>query len=320
MKAPLTPDNEANRLKSLNKLNILDTPPEERFDRVTRLAKSLFNVPIALVSLVDSSRQWFKSCFGVDVSETGREISFCGHTILQDSVLVIEDASNDERFKDNPLVAGEPNIRFYAGYPLTSHDGYNLGTLCIIDDKPRKFSASDLAIFSDLGMLAQQELQAVQLATLDELTQISNRRGFYMLAKHALAMSKRLQYSANILFFDLTKFKAINDTFGHQEGDNVLRYFADCMLMSFRESDVLARLSGDEFAVILTNRDAEDIDKALKRFAMNVAEINQFASTKYNIEYAVGVLTVDDFDSPIDELLDKADKLMYANKAANQRS
>ena len=318
MQVPQTPKNEEQRLTSLKELNVLDTPPEERFDRVTRLAKSLFNVPIALVSLVDENRQWFKSCFGVDVSETGRDISFCGHAILQDGVFVIEDASKDERFADNPLVTDGPNIRFYAGYPLTSHDGYNLGTLCIIDEKPREFSANDLAIFSDLGMLAQQELQAVQLATLDDLTQISNRRGFLMLAKHALAMSKRLDYSATILFFDLNKFKSINDNFGHQEGDNVLRYFADCMLMSFRESDVLSRLSGDEFVVLLTNHDPDDLNKALKRFEMNVAEINQFASDDYNIEYSVGVLSIEDFDKPIETLLDEADKLMYDNKVKNR--
>jgi diguanylate cyclase (GGDEF)-like protein len=318
MHAPQIPDNEQQRLNSLQELNVLDTPPEERFDRVTRLAKSLFQVPIALVSLVDENRQWFKSCFGVDASETGRDISFCGHAILQDGVFVIEDASKDERFDDNPLVTGDPNIRFYAGYPLTSHDGYNLGTLCIIDSKPRKFTSEDLAIFSDLGMLAQQELQAVQLATLDDLTQISNRRGFYMLAKHALAMSKRLDYSATLLFFDLNKFKSINDNFGHQEGDNVLRYFADCMLMSFRESDVLSRLSGDEFVVLLTNHEPEDVDKALNRFAMNVAEINKFASDDYNIEYAVGVLPIEDFGKPVEALLDEADKLMYSNKLENR--
>jgi len=318
MKAPQAPDDEEQRLSSLQSLNVLDTPPEERFDRVTRLAKSLFSVPIALVSLVDENRQWFKSCFGVDSSESGRDISFCGHTILQNDVFVIEDASKDERFYDNPFVTEPPNIRFYAGYPLTSHDGYNLGTLCIIDNKPRAFSAEDLAIFSDLGMLAQQELQAVQLATLDDLTQISNRRGFYMLAKHALAMSKRLDYSATILFFDLNKFKIINDKFGHQEGDNVLRYFADCMLMSFRESDVLCRLSGDEFVVLLTNHEPEDVKSALKRFSMNVDEINKFASNHYDIEYSTGVLNIDDLETPIETLLGKADKLMYQNKIENR--
>lgn len=316
MQAPLIPENEQIRLKSLHDLNVLDTPPEERFDRVTRLAKSLFNVPIALVSLVDENRQWFKSCFGLDASETSRDLSFCGHAILQDNVFVVNDASLDPRFADNPLVAEEPKIRFYAGYPLTSHDGNNLGTLCIIDSTPRSFTKDDLAIFSDLGMLAQQELQAIQLATLDDLTQISNRRGFINLAQHSLAMSQRLQYNSSLLFFDLNKFKQINDQFGHSEGDSVLRYFADCMLMSFRESDVLGRLSGDEFVVLLSNHENEDVDAALKRFNMNLAEVNSFASTDYNIEYAVGVLHIDDFNKPVETLLAEADRLMYQDKAS----
>jgi diguanylate cyclase (GGDEF)-like protein len=317
METPLTPENETERLCSLHALNVLDTPAEERFDRVTRLAKSLFNVPIALVSLVDENRQWFKSCLGVDASETSREISFCGHTILQNSVFVINNALLDARFADNPLVTGPPNIRFYAGYPLTSYDGHNMGTLCIIDDKPRDFTSADNALLSDLGMLAQQELQAIQLATIDELTKISNRRGFQMLAEHSLAMDKRLTHSATLLFFDLNKFKQINDNFGHQQGDVVLRYFADCMLLSFRDSDVIGRLGGDEFVVLLSNHEDEDVKAALSRFADNLEEINGFASVDYDIEYSVGVLHIDDLSTPLDDLLHKADELMYKNKPNN---
>ncbi len=130
MKSPDTPNNEEARLKSLHSLDILDTPAEERFDRYTRLAQRMLNVPIALVSLVDTDRQWFKSCLGLDAVETSREVSFCGHTILCDELLVVNDALADERFADNPLVTGAPNIRFYAGYPLIYSDGSNLGTLC----------------------------------------------------------------------------------------------------------------------------------------------------------------------------------------------
>lgn len=133
MKEPDFPVNEQERLSSLRSLQILDTPSEERFDRVTRMAMRLFGVPIALVSLVDENRQWFKSCFGLDVSETERRISFCGHAILQNDTLVIEDATQDERFHDNPLVTGEAGIRFYAGHPLRNMSGHGLGTLCIID-------------------------------------------------------------------------------------------------------------------------------------------------------------------------------------------
>lgn len=135
MLVPGKPANEATRIDALHGLN-LDAAPEERFDRLTRLAKRLFNVPIALVTLIDKDRQWFKSCVGLDVSETSRDVSFCGHAILQNELMLVPDAREDLRFHDNPLVTGAPNIRFYAGYPLTVPDGNKLGTLCLIDTKP----------------------------------------------------------------------------------------------------------------------------------------------------------------------------------------
>ena len=137
MQTPATPDNERLRLDALRRMAILDTSAEERFDRITRIARNMFDVPISLVSLVDEDRQWFKSCCGLSVPETPRDISFCGHAILGDDLFVVEDATRDLRFADNPLVSGDPHIRFYAGSPLQIGEGYKLGTLCIIDRKPR---------------------------------------------------------------------------------------------------------------------------------------------------------------------------------------
>ncbi|WP_308219618.1 GAF domain-containing protein [Shewanella xiamenensis] len=151
MEVPKIPDDEQVRLNQLRALAILDTSPEERFDRVTRMAKRLFGVPIALVSLVDENRQWFKSCMGLDVLETERTISFCGHAILNNGALVINDATQDKRFSDNPLVINEPHIRFYAGYPLRTLSGQGLGTLCIIDLIPREFSDEDIAMLANLA-------------------------------------------------------------------------------------------------------------------------------------------------------------------------
>jgi len=177
LKKPDTPQEEQARLETLRSLGILDTPPEERFDRLTRMAKRLLGVPIALVSLVDENRQWFKSCFGLNVSETSRDISFCGHAILGNDLFIIPDTIMDERFADNPLVLNDPYIRFYAGCPLRAPNGQKLGTLCIIDRQPRNFEKEDLEALKDLASMAERELAAIQLATLDELTNISNRRG-----------------------------------------------------------------------------------------------------------------------------------------------
>jgi phosphoribosyl 1,2-cyclic phosphodiesterase/DNA-binding response OmpR family regulator len=162
-RAPL-PADEDTRMRALRELCILDTAPEERFDRYTRLASSLFDVPIALVSLVDSERQWFKSHQGLDATETPREMAFCAHAILQDSVLLVSDAIQDPRFADNPLVTSEPHVRFYAGVPLALSDGSRVGTLCLIDHRPRELDEEKLALLRDLGKMVEKEFAGAPAA------------------------------------------------------------------------------------------------------------------------------------------------------------
>jgi GAF domain-containing protein len=156
------PDNEAARLAALYELLILDTPPEERFDKIAQFAASEFDMPIVLITLLDAERQWFKARVGTDVCETGRDISFCSHAILSDDIMVVEDALQDPRFADNPLVTGAPHIRFYAGAPLELPSGLRLGTLCLIDRRPRTLDALDLGILGTLRDLAVMELARME--------------------------------------------------------------------------------------------------------------------------------------------------------------
>lgn len=158
MKPALIPDNDAERLQELRELLILDTPPEQRFDRIIQFAVDEFEVPIALLSLVDEERQWFKARVGVDVCETGRDVSFCAHAIHAPETMVVPDALLDPRFADNPLVTGAPFVRFYAGAPLEPKPGLRIGTLCLIDTKPRQLDEIDLRILGTLRDLAQGEL------------------------------------------------------------------------------------------------------------------------------------------------------------------
>ncbi len=183
MKAPGIPHNEADRLKALHELNLLDSVQEARFDRITRIAQAYFRVPIALITLVDTDRQWFKSCIGLDVKETPRAVSFCGHAIHSGTLLYVEDTFQDERFKDNPLVTGEPYIRFYAGMPIESPEGYLLGTLCVIDDQPKALSRIDIDVLEDLASLTNTEIARGSLLR-EKVNAISNEMKLQQLIEH----------------------------------------------------------------------------------------------------------------------------------------
>ena len=153
--API-PADEDERLSALRELLLLDTPPEERFDRLARFVAEQLDVPIALLTLVDGQRQWFKARVGIDATETPRDISFCGHAIMKNDVFIVEDASRAPRFSDNPLVTGEPHIRFYAGAPLSAPGGHRIGTLCVIDTVPRTLGPVELSILDALRRLANE--------------------------------------------------------------------------------------------------------------------------------------------------------------------
>ena len=318
---PPIPHGETLRLKSLHSLKVLDTEPEERFDRITRLARNIFKVPIALVSLVDGDRQWFKSRAGLDATETPRDISFCGHAIVGDDVFVVPNAQDDQRFCDNPLVLDEPSIRFYAGYPLRAPNGARIGTLCIIDREPREFTKNDAEMLRSLGEMVEAELFSVTLATTDELTGLSNRRGFTMLAEHALALCHRRNIPAVLALFDLNEFKRINDELGHEEGDRVLRDFARCAIKSCRNSDIVARTGGDEFCGLFVGSSQEELAPAFARLRDQIDEINRDRDPGYPIRFSAGAAAFDPA-APVelDELVRRADVSMYERKREQSRA
>ncbi|MDT9000976.1 sensor domain-containing diguanylate cyclase [Paucibacter sp. APW11] len=321
MLAPAFPADEAQRLQALQALHLLDTEAEERFDRFTRLAKRLFGVAVVSVTLVDAHRQWAKSIQGIELRELPRRVSFCGHAILSDALLLVPDARLDERFADNPLVTGEPFIRFYAGQPLRAPNGQRIGTLCLIDRDARAFGDEDQALLKDLALMVEHEIALLQLATVDELTGLSNRRGFEALARHALSLCGRQQRPATLLFFDLNRFKAINDQFGHAAGDQALVAFAGLLRKTFRESDVVARLGGDEFAVLLSNAPQTELAGALQRLRDAVQGFNSAQPAGgWQLLYSVGSAAFDPArHANAQELLNEADRLMYEDKLSAGR-
>lgn len=272
---PPTPVDELLRLETLRNLKILDTNPEERFDRVTRLAKRIFGTPIALVSLVDNNRQWFKSVQGLDVTETPRDVSFCGHAILDDEVLIINDTKDDERFVDNPLVTSDPHIRFYAGCPLSAPDGSKVGTLCVIDREPREIAPEDIDLLKELGQLVEEELAVASMLHSDPATGISNKAGFCQVAEHLLAMCVRTKSPATMMLAELKNQPLIDGFMGHDESDRAAIETAQLLMASFRDSDIVARIGPGTFAVLLAGSELDGIVRARKRLTSALEERNE---------------------------------------------
>lgn len=331
MIAPEIPADEAQRLAALSAMDVLFTPGEERFDRITRIASRLLGAPIALVSLVASKVQWFKSAQGLGAAETPREISFCGHAILGDETLVVGDAAEDERFFDNPLVTGAPNIRFYAGHPIHAVDGSRVGTLCVIDRVPKTLTADQLAVLRDLAAIAESELQRGQLsdtqreliremdelklrASVDGLTRLWNRTAITELLSAELTRAKR-GTPVCVAMIDVDHFKKVNDTHGHPVGDAVLVEVASRIRRSLREYDAVGRYGGEEFIAIMSDASLIPAMKLCHRIRMSIDK--EPVSTPVgpvHVTVSIGVVQSGANKFDMDALVATADAALYRAK------
>ena len=303
------------RLANLHAYNVLDTEPEECFDRITRVAKSALRVPIALVSLVDADRQWFKSKQGLEADETPREISFCTHAIRADVPFIIDDATKHDRFRNNPLVTGDPNIRFYAGIPLKSPKGFNLGTLCVIDTVPRDIQTVEVLILQDLARLVVDELELRQIAMTDSLTGAETRRSFEAQLDREIKRTQRYAKVFSLIMLDLDHFKAVNDTHGHGAGDIVLQTVAARIKHHMRGSDIFARIGGEEFALILPETDLVGAKVIAERIRESIAsEPIALPETRINVTGSLGIATFTDPSETAGALLDRTDAALYQAK------
>lgn len=313
MLSPPTPSDETRRLETLRGLKLLDSLPEERFDRVTRLAKQVFSTPIALVSLIDADRQWFKSRQGLDTTETPRNISFCGHAILDDKIMVVNDASEDQRFCDNPLVCDDPNIRFYAGYPLSAPDGSRVGTLCVIDKVPREITSEQAQLLRELGRMVEEELLEADMATSDPISSLSNRNGFLMIAGHLLPMCVRTEKPATLLLFHFQNLQEIDDRHGRSAGDAAATELAHQLLSTFRNSDLVSRISSDFFSVLLAGTNLDGVAQVRQRFNEEIGNHNRDADSHFEFRLGMDAIAFNpDRHGNAKGLLKEAERRIYS--------
>jgi diguanylate cyclase (GGDEF)-like protein len=305
---------EFGRLAALRRYEVLDTPPDAPFEKITALVKTVLNVPMCAVSLVDKDRQWFKSCVGLDVRETSRNVSFCAHTIGSRSPMVIEDAWLDARFAGNPLVRGEPFIRSYLGAPLETPDGYNIGALCALDTKPRIFAESHINILKSFASLVVDELELQSLARTDQLTGAASRRAFVDDVQRAATRFARHGLASALFIFDLDHFKRVNDTYGHIAGDQVLRAVGQCCAELTRSTDTFGRLGGEEFAVLQPDTDLEGALQTANRFREALAEIVVQHDPPIGITASFGVATFSGLCPTGEAVIAEADRGLYLAK------
>ena len=307
---------EAGRVAALKRYEILDTPPEAPFERITGLVKAVLDVPMTTISLVDTDRQWFKSRIGLDASETARDISFCTHTIQRREPLIVADASLDPRFAQNPLVTGPPSIMSYIGVPLVTPDGYNLGALCALDTRPRTFSTAQVEVLKSFAAIAMDEIELRRLAQFDQLTGAVTRRWFRMEQDKAVARFIRDQRPSTLILMDIDHFKRVNDSHGHPAGDLVLHAVANSLAAQIRTNDVLGRIGGEEFGILLAETELEAAAQAAERFRQTLEDllVPHNPPLRVTASFGIAALVADCLSAEL--WTKRADQSLYAAKHA----
>ncbi|THC39556.1 response regulator receiver protein [Massilia sp. Mn16-1_5] len=352
MMTPQIPVDEARRLAALHATSLFGTGPEEAFDRITRMASKLLHVPTALISLVGADTQWFKSRCGFDPQYGPRDTSFCGHAILSDEPMVVEDASKDPRFADNPSVLGTPHVRFYAGMQLYSVDRAKLGTLCIIDSEPRALGEEELAELHDLARMVEELIHHRQLAIAaqqlhdglqqnasraqlaasagqvefllnhDTLTGLANRQALLGTIRDRITDWQQRQVPAAVACLNVDRFKRVNDAFGHAAGDEVLVAVTRCLQAELGADDLLARTGSDEFVLLLSPpADEAALQARLVRLLDSVNSSVSWAGKDISITCSIGVARFPQDGEDADTLLSNANTAMrHAKETGGART
>jgi diguanylate cyclase (GGDEF)-like protein len=324
--------NEARRLAAIRRLGLVGTPAEERFDRITRLARTTFRVPVALIDLVDDTSVWAKSAQGLDFVHGDRVTSYCQYGAIHDGVCYIPDSLLDSRVSGLPAAS---RFRFYAGQPVL-FDGERVAVLCIVDYVPRALTAEELCALADLAAMVESEFQreamsATQLelaaenealaqrALVDPLTRLWNRGAIAEIADRELETARAASAPLAVILLDIDHFKLVNDTYGHPGGDEVLRRVSERIRQSVRPADAVGRWGGEEFLVVLPGCGAADIHAAAERIRNSVAETAiDLDGVAVSVTVSLGATFAAEGEHAVSLLVRTADDGLYAAKTSGR--
>lgn len=311
---PLRTEDEEGRIDALRRYNVLDSAPEDSFSDIVKLLCRIFGVRIAAISLIDEKRQWFKAIMGLDAAETLRTDAFCDHTIRFTEPMSISDATRDPRFAENPYVLNDPGIRCYLGAPLTTPDGYNIGSICIMGTEPRTFSASEADILKGFASIIVTQLELSQAVRRDSLTGCFSRSAFEGLLRDASDARRDHGRPATLALFDVDHFKTINDRFGHPVGDIVLQALTEVTKSTLRRSDQFGRLGGEEFGILMHNAELDAASQIAERVREAIETLNLPQLGGLGVTASFGLAEFGRQHTRITDWITSADNALYQAK------
>ncbi|MEI4233545.1 sensor domain-containing diguanylate cyclase [Roseovarius sp. D22-M7] len=315
----MTPKNdkladEAGRIKAFQDLDLQTCTSESSFDQITSLLGLSLRMEMVALSLISADRQILKARHGFDLGDGPRHAGFCEIAIRDYAPLVVEDTHRDARFRDKPFVPGGPVPRSYIGAPLTTQEGYNLGTICAFDTRPRLFSDRARRIVRDCARIVMTQLELRRQASRDFLTGVFNRRSFMSALDLELARLRRSKGCSVVALLDIDRFKKVNDTFGHLAGDRVLREFAAAVSGECRAADLFARLGGEEFAVMLHDTDLDTARVWADRVRGKVADARFNGELALEITVSIGLAPIGETRATADAVTGVADSALFDAK------
>lgn len=308
-------NDENARLAALRRYEIRGSADARPFQRVVELVQQVMGVPMAAVTLIDADTQWLKASCGLQMEQTPRPDAFCNYTIAQHGAFAVADATRDPRFAGNPMVTGEPHIRSYLGVPLTTPDGYNIGSLCALDNEPRLFDRAQGEIMKKLAEIVVEQLELHQIARQDSMTGALTRRGFFAEVEKELLRAGRYERPSALIVIDVDRFKTINDRYGHPAGDAVLISIANACMSTMRQSDIFGRIGGEEFALLLPETEAEEARQAAERIRQMVeTTIVQIGGAEVRATVSLGIAPMPAMSEGVTTWFSEADIALYEAK------